>query len=352
VAEIEKLMGVSAADIEKVMGVGSGDIEKVMGVELVTSTSYMGNRGVAMGGYTGSYARIVQIDYKAITSSGDTADFGDTTVGGRFGSVVVGNDSRACTMGGDRVIWTGSGFTGGNVLTNYIGYITIASTGNTGDFGDFLTNRYYNYSGVGNGIRGMCCGGFDPYGNINNITYITVASTGNAADAGDCTVAMSETAGNANTTRGIWWVSRTASYFQQKNADYVAIATTNNAADFGDYSVLIRTPAAIGLSESRNVWAGGRSEDSSGAYITNIEYVNPSTTMDTEEFGDLAAGASHMGGGKLGNGTRGEIWGGELNSSGLNSEVIQYITIANTGDSTDAGNLDVVRSHWDGWSGD
>ena len=39
-AEIEKLMGVSAADIEKVMGVGSGDIEKVMGVELVTSIGY------------------------------------------------------------------------------------------------------------------------------------------------------------------------------------------------------------------------------------------------------------------------------------------------------------------------
>ena len=49
-AEIEKLMGVSAADIEKLMGVEKGDIEKVMGVELPADTpAWLGARALLIG---------------------------------------------------------------------------------------------------------------------------------------------------------------------------------------------------------------------------------------------------------------------------------------------------------------
>ena len=100
-AEIEKLMGVSATDIEIVMGLEAGDIEKVMGVELVTSIGYQGNRSVSGQGHKESYGTTTDFDYKALTSDGDTLDFGNASGNlGRRYHTSVGSDSRACYGGG------------------------------------------------------------------------------------------------------------------------------------------------------------------------------------------------------------------------------------------------------------
>ena len=128
--------------------------------------------------------------------------------------------------------------------------------------------------------------------------------------------------------------------------NYVAIMSTDDAADFVDASVAISHTAPIGLSESRNVWAWGYSN---GSQIVNMEYLNPSTLSNTTDFGDLQTTAGNASG-KHTNGTRGEIWGGQ--TSGLTD--IQYITIASTGNATNAGEIRGTSgaSAWDGWSGD
>ena len=273
---------------------------------------------------------------------------------GRTQGSVVGNDTRAVIMGGEYMIWAGY-WSGGWLLMSWIEYITIGTLGDASDFGDlqWTSNRGGCGHGSGSGIRGLLMGGFSQWGNINNIDYITVANLGNTSDFGDCTVAVSHTAGNAHTTRGIWWMSRTDSYWNQKNADYVTFASTGNAADFGDYSDLINAPTPIGMTESRNVWSGG-SNDNPQNFWDNIEYVNPTSLGDTDDFGDLQ-GAGAYAAGHFTNGTRGEKWGGQTNDYGASTDDIEYITIATTGNATDstgdigtgAGNI-----HSAGWSGD
>mgnify|MGYP003147568406 CR=1 FL=1 len=340
-AEIETLMGVSATDIEKVMGVEAGDIEKVMGVELVTSIGYQGNRSLALGGY-GPSASVEEIEYKALTSDSDTLDFGDATWAGSHDKRSCGSDSRAVFMGGHDAQ---SGSTAG---TNNIEYLTIASTGNGTEFGDVLVAGVVLAGGSGNGVRGLFVGG-RPSGNTDQIQYLTVATTGNTTDAGNLTRAAGYTIPNANVAPGrmicTMGLDSVGGSYDNQDFNYVAIMSTDDAADFGDASVAIAMAQTIGLSESRNVWAWGYSD---GSHLVNMEYLNPSTLSDTTDFGDLQTTASN-GAGKHTNGTRGEVWGGE--ASGLTD--VQYITIASTGDATNAGEISTgTRRAWDGWSGD
>jgi len=338
-AEIEKLMGVSAADIEKVMGVEAGDITKVMGVELVTSVGYQGNRSLAMGGYDSSFASVASIEYKALTSDSDTLDFGDSVFGACHDKSSCGSDSRAVFMGGHDAE---SGSTAG---TNNIEYLTIANLGNGTEFGDLLVAGKILAAGSGNGTRGLFVGG-RPSANTDQIEYLTVASTGNTTDAGNLSRACSTYSANANVSPGRMIAPMSFDTdFSNKDFNYVAIMSTDTAEDFGDASVNHKSIHPIGLIESRNVWAWGQEGSS---YILNMEYQNPSATGNTTDFGDLQTSAAYGGGGHT-NGTRGEVWGGDQSS---NTDV-QKITIASTGNAANAGEVRTgARSTWEGWSGD
>jgi len=352
VAELEKLMGVSAADIEKIMGVAKADIEKVMGVEVVSMTSYQGNRAVAMGGYdtnedrgsTGSYAtnRLDEIEYKAMASDGNTLLFGEIASRPNVtDAAMTGSDTRAVAMGG--YYNSDSEAT----VRNDMDYITIANTGNSTDFGDITVARE-DGAGVGNGIRGVCCAGYTASAFSNVMDYITVGSTGNATDFGDATraVAPQGSAGNAHTTTGIFQMAYDGDY-TNLDFNYITIASTGNAGDFGDWSAAIASTAAIGLIESKSVWGGGYTSGAGGVWST-MEYVNPNSLGNTTSQGDLGS-AAHTSAGKFTNGTRGEMWGG-----GSNSYVnVQKLTIASSADASHAGEVrEGARTNWDGWTGD
>ena len=191
-AEIEKLMGVSAGDIEKVMGIEAGDITKVMGVELVTSIGYQGNRSLALGGFIDTSASVENIEYKALTSDGNTADFGDAAWDASNDKRSCGNDSRAVFMGSH------DSEGGGVADSNNTEYLTIASTGNGTEFGDLLVAGVTKAGGSGNGIRGLYVGGQLPsYSSTDQIQYLTVATTGNTTDAGNLDRAANLTAARA-----------------------------------------------------------------------------------------------------------------------------------------------------------
>ena len=236
-----------------------------------------------------------------------------------------------------------SGSTAG---TNNIEYLTIANTGNGTEFGDLLVAGKILAGGSGNGVRGLFVGG-RPSANTDQIEYLTVATTGNTTDAGNLTRTAGYTLANANVAPGrmICTMGLDGDY-TNLDFNYVAIMSTDDAADFGDSQVAGVECSPIGLSESRNVWAWGK--DGSSFEVT-MEYLNPSTLSDTTDFGDLQTTAGNASG-KHTNGTRGEIWGGQ--TSGLTD--IQYITIASTGNATNAGEIRGTSgaSAWDGWSGD
>ena len=90
-------------------------------------------------------------------------------------------------------------------------------------------------------------------------------------------------------------------------------------------------------SSTRGIFGGGKSSGTD--YINVIEYITIASTGDVTDFGDLLAGnrnfmstSSH---------TRGLFAGG--NAGGAIVDVIQYITIASTGNATDFGDLSAAN---------
>jgi len=115
--------------------------------------------------------------------------------------------------------------------------------------------------------------------------------------------------------------------------DMVTIATTGNAVDFGD-DVHDRQEGCASFSSSiRGVLAGGYDAPLT---ITTISYFNFSSDGGMNEFGDLMTSMYSQGG--CGNNIRGLSGGGA--TPGIDySNIIEYVTIASTGDGSDFGDL-------------
>jgi len=325
-ADIEKVMGVGATDIEKIMGVAASDIEKVMGVTLSLGTLvWHGDRAVGFGGRDQNV-----IQYKAVTSAGNTSDFGDLSSGtSQYGSA-IGDSSR--------------GVHGISVLdatdysSNILEYVTIGSTGDAIDFGDLSVGRGYTGSST-DGITGLHAGGYagsNPRSDV--IDYITIGSLGNATDFGDLPEGGSAIAGVCNTVRGVFGggYNTVTSPNQKEEIEYVTIASAGNASDFGDLTDDKHALCAV-ESGTRGVFWSGRTSNSNSDQENIIDYITVDTTGNASDFGDQDTLCDWATNG-IGNLTRGEKWGG-LNTSGAQQDVIQYITIGSTGNSTDAGNL-------------
>ncbi len=75
----------------------------------------------------------------------------------------------------------GRGIFGGGQTTNVIQYITISTTGDTTDFGDLTVGREAT-DACGSSTRAVFGGGGDK---SNVIDYVTMETTGNASDFGD-----------------------------------------------------------------------------------------------------------------------------------------------------------------------
>ena len=86
-------------------------------------------------------------------------------------------------------------------------------------------------------------------------------------------------------------------------------------------------------------------EYSSMAFINIIEYVTIASTGDSTDFGDLSGVRGNAGG--VSSATRG-VCGGGRTPTVVN--IIEYITMASTGDATDFGDLSVARNYLAGCS--
>ena len=120
--------------------------------------------------------------------------------------------------------------------------------------------------------------------------------------------------------------------------DYVTIATPGNATDFGD---LIRNGENVTSSVSngsRGIWAGGSWRDSANntAYNNEIQYVTIANTGNATDFGDLSGTRFNMG--AASSGVRGLFAGGHF-GGWTQVNTIEYITIATTGNGTDFGDM-------------
>jgi len=104
----------------------------------------------------------------------------------------------------------------------------------------------------------------------------------------------------------------------------IVLATSGNASDFGDLTEA-RTNLGATASNTRGVWFGGQN---TGPSTTNvIDYSTFSTAGNAIDFGDLVPSTGERLSASSNN-VRGVVFGGE---QGVYASVIQYITIASTG---------------------
>tara|TARA_R100001509_G_scaffold160875_1_gene129241 strand:- start:3268 stop:4461 length:1194 start_codon:yes stop_codon:yes gene_type:complete len=259
---------------------------------------------------------------------------------------VIAAGSRGMVLGGEN---------SSSTRQTAIDYFDITSAGNAADFGDLTVARYESGSGS-NGSRGICMGGDDGTGSpaSNHVDYWAFATLGNAVDFGDMFAGARLGCGAHNTIRALYAGGRIdGQTYDQNRIEYITIATTGNGSDFGDLTAGFRDNSGT-ANETRAVFGGGYYDHGSqaglgtGAMTDILEYVTIATTGNSTDFGDLTRTKHRMARGVITNSTRGAFCGGvggtadESGGGSGNSTFslqIQYITIDTTGNATDAGDL-------------
>jgi hypothetical protein len=272
------------------------------------------------------------IQYVDITSTGNAIDFGDLNYDGTGGTSACSSSTRGVFGGG-----AASG------RTNVMDYITIASTGNAASFGN-LDARTLGLGSASNSTRGLWAGGQPAAGITNAIQYITIATTGSTTSFGSLTTARCFISACASPTRAVFAGGGDFSSSPQNTIDYVTTATTGNATDFGDLSTAsARIAVGVCSSSTRGLFAaiGGTY---SNANSNVIEYITIATTGNSTDFGDLTISTAGDRNSSTSSNIRGLFAGGGDGAT----NVISYVTIASIGNATDFGDL---LNLWDGAAG-
>ena len=161
-------------------------------------------RGIFCGGY-GSFSPDVNSPYAynrmqmiTMASKGNTTRFGELSVGGARGGA-GGNSVRG--------VWGGGVNLPSSTMNALIEYVIIASEGNGTNFGELTVARRNNAEVADSSTRAVFCGGIAADGTApaatNYMDYITIASTGNAVDFGDVTGKIKASGGISDSHGGL-----------------------------------------------------------------------------------------------------------------------------------------------------
>jgi len=244
-----------------------------------------------------------------------------------FGTSAPSDASASFTPIVPPIALFGAGHSTAENYTTAIDKVDIASLGNGADFGNLSVGRSSDPGAFASSTRGIWAGGNT--GSFSDvIDYVTIASAGNATDFGNLSAARSQMAGLSNSTRGV--VSGGDNDGGRVNIiEYVTIANTGNATDFGNLSIVSFTGAGF-ASPTRGVMTLGYDEDGANASSNVIEYITIGSTGNSTDFGDLTAARYNVAG--FASATRGVVGGGQGAAT-----TIDYVTIASTGNATDFG---------------
>ena len=316
----------------------------------------------------GTEGPVFEGDIKFASQNFLTLPKGDTIQRGRGRAVFLGGGNPATTVISFTKIQSGgvaqgfgslttsrSGLRGGSSSTrglsahssstvdNSIEFITIATESNTTDFGDMSGSSTSGATGT-NETRAVFWIGTNPSTNV--IDFATIATTGNTSDFGDMTVGVRHIDTMNSSTKCVIPGGWTSGGVNTNTIQFITFATTGNAQDFGDvdYSGGIRGSGGIS-SPTRGVFAGGADSPSSNA-VNIIHFVTLASTGNSTDFGDISAAKRIEGGGTASH-TRGLIAG---SNSPAQINTIEFVTIATTGDAQDFGDLMSSRSQ-DGYVG-
>ncbi len=251
--------------------------------------------------------------------------FGDNTKFDTL-SYMVPPGGTTAERGRGRGILFGGGSPG---RTNRIDYIEIPNGGNSMDFGDLVCGSVWGSGAGASSTRGVFWGGENQY---TKLDYVTIATTGNATSFGTSSTNSNGGTCMSSETRAVYVLGAAAN-----TMEYVTIATTGNTTDFGDQGIDDNLSNAAGLaSPTRGIVSGGYGP-SPYPQSNTIEYITIATTGNGTDFGDLTFGHSaHTG---VSNTTRGVFAKGYTfpSPATVYYNTIEYVTIASTGNATDFG---------------
>ena len=182
--------------------------------------------------------------------------------------------------------------------------------------------------------RGLFAGGETP--RINVIDKIEIATTGNATDFGDLVEGATNIGGAGNAIRGIFFAGETPSLVD--TIQYVVMSSQGGSNNFGSLSFgKIGHNGAVANS-TRAVTAGGYTDP---GYSSIIEFVTIANTGDSTDFGDLTIPKYAMG--SFSSPTRGVFCGGDPGTSPNTTDDIDFIEITTLGNALDFGDLITKR---------
>ena len=182
--------------------------------------------------------------------------------------------------------------------------------------------------------KGVFAGGYSP-GYVNRMEFITISTNGAASDFGDLPKAQGQGAAVSSSTRGVIMGGQAPTPHTEMY--YITISSQGGANNFGDLQSLMQSNSGE-YNNIRGITCGG--------YLlvgpTNVnsdimEFITIASTGDATDFGDLTIPRSHTSG--TSSPTRVVIFGGFQSA---NTNVIDFITIATLGDALDFGDLPVV----------
>ena len=217
--------------------------------------------------------------------------------------------------------------------TNAIEYITIASAGNSLDFGDMISTEY-SMGGLSSSTRGIIFGGAPA---SDDIHYNTIATLGNQIDFGSLSVGRRYCRGFASPTRGVMGGGNPD---YKSSMEFITIAAKGNAHDFGDLS-----QGRYGMSSSSNttrgVWMGGYNFSPVGSANKVIDYNTIASTGNALDFGDLSKTRNYGSG--ISNNTRGFAVTGFTQPLNAVDPSIEYVTINSAGNAVDFGDVPMAK---------
>ena len=123
--------------------------------------------------------------------------------------------------------------------------------------------------------------------------------------------------------------------------DFLTISTFGDSTDFGNLTQERMSGGSMGSSETRGLFAGGQ-HPSPFTFFNIIDFVTIASTGNATDFGDLENKAYNVRG--CSSRTRGVAACGQKGPSFAAVNTIEYVTIASTGNANDFGDLSTVRT--------
>jgi hypothetical protein len=267
-----------------------------------------------------------------IASTGNAVDFGSLVADARTDHGAMSSAIRG--------VWHQS--IGSPSAGESLDYIALASGGQAADFGDMNTDRTRS-AALSSSTRGLIAGGYTGPANVNAIDFIEISTTGNAKDFGDAERNALRPAPIASPTRGVLvsgWDRTPAS--RQDAISFVTISSKGDAVDFGGVALFSGAYGAGGISNGvRGIYGGGDIAGGSGKE-KSIGYLNLASTGNAQYFGDLSIAGSHHCG--TSNHIRGIFNSSDqAPNTAVYTNAIEYITISTAGNSIDFGD-DVLNA--------